>query len=209
MSRSFLFLLGSARVEGNTELLARAAAEQLPGDVEQRWLDLSQLRLPDFSDTRRATDPSSPVEDDEELLRQATLAATDVVIASPLYWYSVSSSTKRYLDYWSNWLSAPNPGFRARMAGRTLWGVTVMTHREEIVAEPLILTLHHTAAYMGMRFGGVLLGNGSRPGQVLDDERALTRAKTFFAQDAPPARFPYENHNENVNADKGGDGQGN
>ena len=50
----------------------------------------------------------------------------------------------------------------------------------------------NSAAYLGMRFGGVLLGNGSKPGDVLNDTEALARAKTFFAQDAPLARFPYE-----------------
>ncbi|QHC30495.1 hypothetical protein GR129_18500 [Streptomyces sp. HF10] len=54
------------------------------------------------------------------------------------------------------------------MAGRALWGVTAMAHREEAVAWPLELTLHHSAAYMGMNFGGVLRGNGTRPGHVLD-----------------------------------------
>ncbi len=191
MTRSFLFLLASARSEGNTELLARAAAEQLPSGTTQRWLDLAQLPLPDYIDARHADGPW-PERENEELLRQATLAATDIVIASPLYWYSVSSYAKRYLDYWSKWLVTPDPGFKVKMAGRTLWGVTAMAHREEVVAEPLVLTLHHTAAYMGMRFGGVLLGNGSRPGQVLDDEQAAVLAKTFFAQEAPLARFPYE-----------------
>ncbi|WP_370150904.1 flavodoxin family protein [Streptacidiphilus sp. EB129] len=192
MARSFLFLLGSARKDGNTELLARAAAEQLPRDTDQRWLDLAELHLPDYYDARHAADSWPQEESDEALLWEATLAATDVVIASPLYWYSVSSYAKRYLDYWSKWLSTPDPGFKAKMAGRTLWGVTALAHREEEVAEPLVLTLNHTAAYMGMRFGGVLLGNGSRPGQVLADERAAVRAKTFFAQEAPLARFPYE-----------------
>ncbi|WP_330458372.1 NAD(P)H-dependent oxidoreductase [Streptomyces sp. NBC_00820] len=192
MARSFLFLLGSARADGNTELLARAAAEQLPGDTEQRWLDLAELRLPDYDDARHSVDSWPQAEGDEALLWEATTAATDIVIASPLYWYSVSSYAKRYLDYWSRWLATPDPGFKAKMAGRTLWGVTAMAHREEVVAEPLILTLHHTAAFMGMRFGGVLLGNGSRPGQVLTDERAASRAKTFFAQEAPLARLPFE-----------------
>ncbi|MFC9245677.1 flavodoxin family protein [Streptomyces sp. NPDC057136] len=192
MDRSFLFLLGSARAEGNTELLARAAAEQLPGDTEQRWLNLTQLRLPDYHDAGHARGPWPEEESDEALLWEAMLAATDVVIASPLYWYSMSSYAKRYLDYWSKWLSTPDPGFKAKMAGRTLWGVTAMAHREGAVAEPLVLTLHHTAAYMGMRFGGVLLGNGSRPGQILTDERAAAQAKTFFAQEAPLARFPYD-----------------
>ncbi|WP_042370388.1 flavodoxin family protein [Streptacidiphilus neutrinimicus] len=190
-TRSFLFLLASARPDGNTELLARAAAEQLPPGTEQRWLDLSAYPLPDYQDTRHANE-SWPGQDHEALLYEATLGATDIVIASPLYWYSLSAYAKRYLDYWSKWLRTPDPQFRAKMSGRTLWGVTAMAHTEEEVALPLELTLNHTAAYMGMRFGGVLLGNGSRPGQVLEDERALARAKTFFASEAPLARFPYE-----------------
>lgn len=191
MTRSFLFLLASARPEGNTAQLARTAAEQLPSDTEQRWLDLAQLPLPDYFDSRHAEEPW-PEQENEELLRQATLAATDIVIASPLYWYSLSSYAKRYLDYWSKWLGTPDPRFKAEMAGRTLWGVTAMAHREEVVAEPLVLTLHHTAAYMGMRFGGVLLGNGSRPGHIRGDEQAALRAKTFFTREAPLARFPYK-----------------
>lgn len=35
-----------------------------------------------------------------------------------------------------------------------------------------------------------LYGNGTAPGDVLRDTDALTHAKTFFAQDAQPARFP-------------------
>jgi multimeric flavodoxin WrbA len=192
MTRSFLFLLGSARAGGNTEQLARAAAEQLPAATGQRWLRLADLHLPDFVDGRHAPGGPEPAGSDEALLLEATLAATDVVVASPLYWYSVSSSTKRYLDYWSKWLRAPGPRFRAEMAGRTMWGVTAMAHTEEVLARPLVLTLRQSAAYMGMRFGGVLLASGDRPGQVLEDERAMARAKTFFAQEAPLARFPHQ-----------------
>ncbi|GLW70999.1 flavodoxin [Kitasatospora phosalacinea] len=192
--RSFLFLLGSARTGGNTEALARAAAEQLPPGTEQRWLHLASLDLPEYVDARHAPGgPASvPTTGDEALLLEATLGASDLVIASPLYWYSLSSATKRYLDHWSKWLRTPDPEFRAKMADRTLWGVTAMAHAEEEVARPLELTLQHTAAYMRMRFGGVLLGNASSPGQVLADEEAMARAKTFFARRPEPARFPYE-----------------
>lgn len=188
--RSFLFVLGSSRPDGNTELLARAAAEQLPADVPQRWVDLASLDLPDFQDGRHESD-WRPGET-EEMLRAATLEATDVVLASPLYWYSLSAQTKRYLDYWSGWLTATDSDFAERMTGRTLWGVTVMAHREEAVGDGLLTVMNNTAAYMRMRFGGVLFGNGSRPGQVRNDERAAIRAKTFFQKDAPLARFPYE-----------------
>ncbi|MFK0015195.1 flavodoxin family protein [Streptomyces sp. NPDC091027] len=189
--RSFLFVLGSSRPDGNTEALARAAARHLPADTARHWLDLTGDPLPDFQDGRHA-DGTWPVGAQEEELRRITLEASDIVIASPLYWYSLSAPAKRYLDYWSGWLGVPGMDFKRRMAGRTLWGVTAMAHEEEVVADGLVTTLHHTAAYLRMRFGGVLLGNGSKPGQVHSDERAMTRAETFFRREAPLALFPYE-----------------
>ncbi|MBD0839013.1 flavodoxin family protein [Streptomyces sp. TRM68416] len=192
MTRRFLFLLGSSRADGNTELLARRAAEQLPGDVEQQWIDLAAHPLPDFEDLRHDSDFTRPTDGNTGLLFDATTTATDIVIASPLYWYSVSAHTKRYLDHWAGWLRIPGVDFRATMAGRTLWGVTALADHEPVVAAPLIGTLNNSAAYLKMRFGGVLLGNGSKPGDVLTDAEALTRAKTFFQQEAPLARFAFE-----------------
>jgi multimeric flavodoxin WrbA len=193
MTRRFLFVLGSSRTEGNTELLARRAAEQLPAGVEQEWISLAELALPDFVDLRRDSDHVHPPTGSVPArLLDATLAATDIVIASPLYWYSVSGLTKRYLDYWSGWLRTPGIGFKDAMAGRTLWGVTALAHEETEVADPLVGTLNNSAAYLGMRFGGVLLGNGSRRGDVLNDTAALALAKTFFTQEPSLARFPYQ-----------------
>ncbi|OIJ66822.1 flavodoxin family protein [Streptomyces mangrovisoli] len=193
MTRRFLFVLGSSRAEGNTELLARRAAEQLPADVEQQWISLAEHPLPDFVDLRRDSDHVRPPAGGAVgLLLDATLAATDIVIASPVYWYSVSGLTKRYLDHWSGWLRTDGLDFKAAMAGRTLWGVSALADDEPSVADPLVGTLNNSAAYLKMRFGGVLTGNGSRRGDVLSDAGALARAKTFFAREAPPARFPHE-----------------
>lgn len=166
MTRRFLFVLGSARLDGNTELLARRAAEQLPPDVEQEWIRLADHPLPDFLDIRHdgIVGAVQPTENDTiRQLLDATLAATDIVIASPVYWYSLSGLTKRYLDYWSDWLRVPGADFKATMAGRTLWGVSALADDEPVVADPVIGTLNNSAAYLKMRFGGVLLGNGSAP----------------------------------------------
>jgi hypothetical protein len=84
----------------------------------------------------------------------------------------------------------PGLGFRAAMAGRTLWGVTTSAGDLPWLAEPLVSTINNWAAFLKMNFGGVLRGNSTAPGDVLKDTDALARAKTFFAQDAPPARFP-------------------
>ncbi|MFD5267294.1 flavodoxin family protein [Streptomyces sp. NPDC058335] len=191
-TRRFLFVLGSSRPEGNTEQLARAAAEQLPAHVEQEWISLAEHPLPDFEDLRHDSDHVRPTEGNVALLLDATLAATDIVIASPLYWYTLSGQAKRYLDYWSGWLRTPGVDLKATLAGRTLWGVTALAEERQAVADPLVGALKNSATYMEMRFGGVLLGNGSKPGDVLNDTQALARAKTFFAQPAPLARYAFE-----------------
>ncbi|MFF5895305.1 flavodoxin family protein [Streptomyces argenteolus] len=172
-------MLGSSRSGGNTETLARLAAEQLPPGTQQRWLDLRDLPLPDFEDRRHSDGHTSPT-GHAAILLEATLAATDVVVASPLYWYAVSTSTKRYLDHWSGWLETPGVGFERRMAGKTLWGVTALADPDPGAADPLAGTLRSAARYLGMRWGGVLLGNGSKPGDVLSDTAATARAKDFF-----------------------------
>ncbi|MER6506996.1 NAD(P)H-dependent oxidoreductase [Nonomuraea sp. NPDC001636] len=178
--RSFLFLLGGNRRDGNTETLARHAAAALPPDVGQRWLRLDDHPLPPFRDIRHSGDGVYPVpEGAEKLLAEATLDATDLVIVSPLYWYSVSATTKLYLDYWSAWMRVPGYDFKASMAGKTVWAVTTISEEDESVADPLIGTLRLSAEYFGS-WGGALVGYANRPGDILRDTGALERAAAFF-----------------------------
>ncbi|MFF7632292.1 flavodoxin family protein [Kitasatospora sp. NPDC008050] len=180
--RRFLFLLASTRSEGNTELLTRRAAEQLPAAVEQRWLRLGELPLPPFTDLRHEGQGGYPQpEGHARTLLEATLWATDLVIASPLYWYSVSADAKLYLDHWVSWMRVPGVEFKPSMAAKTLWGVSVLTTEDHAPADPLVATLRLSAEYLKMRWGGALLGTANKPGQIGEDLGALERAKTFFA----------------------------
>lgn len=180
--RRFLFLLGSARADGNTEILARRAAAQLPADVGQTWLRLDDVPLPPYQDVRHNADAPLPEpEGNERVLLDATLAATDLVIASPLYWYSVSATTKLYLDHWVRWFKVSGADFKARMRAKTMWAVSAISEEDQAMADPLLGTLRLSADYLGMRWGGELLGYASRPGQVLEDTEALAKAKSLFS----------------------------
>ncbi|MEV0416288.1 NAD(P)H-dependent oxidoreductase [Streptomyces sp. NPDC050448] len=187
--RKFVFLLASTRQDGNTEMLARQAAAALPDDVEQQWLRLKDLPVPAFVDSRHdgAGIYPQPVGNARVLL-DATLSATDLVIASPLYWYSLSASAQLYLDHWSGWMRVPGLDFKPRMAGRTMWGITAMASEDRTKADPLIGTLRHCADYMGMHWGGSLLGLANAPGTVLADSEALCAAGRLFLKDREPVR---------------------
>ncbi len=184
MKRRFLFLVASARREGNTETLARIAASDLPDSVEQKWIHLDELPLPRFEDIRHHGERNNPwpqPEGNERLILDATLAATDIVFVAPLYWYSLPASAKLYLDHWSAWLRAPGVEFKKRMAGKKLWSVCVLADDDPNGADLLLTTLQRSAEYMQMGWGGELIGNGSKPGDVLNDHRAVKAAEHFFA----------------------------
>jgi multimeric flavodoxin WrbA len=183
----FLMLVASARSGGNAEILARRAAAALPDDTRQTWLRLADLPLPPFEDHRHEgegvyRDPAGH----GRILLEATLAATDVVFVVPLYWYGLPASAKLFLDHWSGWMRVPGVAFKARMADKTMWAISVYSDSDPETAQPLFATLRLTADYMKMRWGGSVLGYGNRPSDVLQDAAALARASALFSSRVVP-----------------------
>jgi multimeric flavodoxin WrbA len=180
--RHFLFLLTSARHGGNSEWLARKAAESLPEGATSEWIDLLDTPLPSFSDLRHADgDGTYPVPTGNSLaILESTLAASDIVFVAPLYWYSVPTNAKLYLDHWSGWMRVSEYSFKASMAEKTFWAVSALSDPDPTMAEPLIGTLTLSAKYFGGTYGGTLFGFGNKPGDVMTDVEAIGRAHTFF-----------------------------
>lgn len=177
----FLFLNASTREPGhigNTETLARRAAAGLPAGTGQTWCKLADLELPPFVDLRHTAGTyPMPMADAKDLL-DATLAATDIVFVSPVYWFSIPSSLKTYLDHWSAWLRVPGLEFKEQMAGKRLWVIATSGNREK--AQPMLDSYRLCAEFLGMQWQQPLWGKGGAPDAVLADEAALAQASTFF-----------------------------
>src|SRR3569623_3291315 len=121
--RRFLFLVASTREpghEGNSEWLARRAAEVLPAGAAQEWIHVARMSLPPFVDVRHTQGEYPMPEGDLKMLLEASLAATDIVFVSPVYWDSIPAPMKTYIDHWSAWLRVPGLDFMKRMADKTL-----------------------------------------------------------------------------------------
>ena len=135
----FLFLVASSRNEGAAETLAGRAAAALDGRHQQRWLRLADLPLDPFVDIRHDGDGTYPVPHGHaQTLLEATLEATDLVFVVPVYWYSLPTLAKHYLDHWSAWMRVAGVDFKARMAGKRLWAITIVSDETPASAEPLL-----------------------------------------------------------------------
>lgn len=177
----FLFLTTSTREPGhigNTEWLARQAAAALPADTAQTWQHLARMQLPPFVDQRHTSGTYAAPEGDMKTLLDATLAATHLVFVAPVYWYSIPSPLKTYLDHWSAWMRVPGLAFKEPMAAKTLHLVTTSGDRAK--AQPMIDSVQLCAGFLGMRWGGVLWGKGGPPGAVSADAAALAAAAQFL-----------------------------
>lgn len=178
--RSFLFVVASTRAEGNAERLARRAARTLPVGDTQTWLRLTDHPLEPFADTRHSTGYAAPT-GNAKLLCDATLAATDLVIVAPVYWYGFTWPLALYLDHWSGWMRIQERAFMATMKGRALHAVVVDSDDEQAGSSlPLIDSLRRTANYMDMVWNGALVGHANRPGEIENDAAALAAAATYF-----------------------------
>lgn len=178
----YLFLVSSARREGNAEQLAPLAAQSLPAQAQQTWLYLRDYALPPFEDLRHSGQSyAMPTGAARELL-QATLEASDIVFVTPVYWYTVSTDLKRYLDEWSAWLRLPEVEFKVQMARKRFWVLASSTGSPEEAA-PMFATLRLSAEFFGASVAGTLLGNGSQPGQALQNPATQEAARRFFGHE--------------------------
>lgn len=177
----FVFLVASSREPGhmgNTEWLARRAAATLPTDMTQTWLHLSRLHLPAFVDQRHTTGTYPMPEGDLGTVLDQTLAATDLVLVAPVYWFSFPGPLKTCLDHWSAWLRVPGLDFKPQMSKKRLWLITTSGDRPK--AQPMIDSTRLCAEFLDMPLAGVLWGKGGAPEAVLADSAALAQADQLF-----------------------------
>ena len=182
-SPHFLFVVTSTREPGhtgNTEWLARQAAAALPAGTRQTWLSLSQMSLPPFTDLRHTAGQYPAPTGDLATLLDATLAATDIVFVSPVYWYSIPAPLKTYLDHWSAWMRVPGVPFKEQMAQKSLRLVTTSGDRAK--AQPMIDSVRLCAQFLSMGWGDALWGKGGPPGAVQADAAAVAAAGSFLLQ---------------------------
>ncbi|MDR7002205.1 flavodoxin family protein [Neobacillus niacini] len=174
---SIAVIYGGTRPNGNTETLTEHGI---------RGLDVERIHLSDFSilpieDARHAEGGFKDVADDYHSVIDRILQHDTLIFATPVYWYSMSGTMKNFIDRWSHSMrDAKYPDFKQQMAGKKAYVVAVGGDHPYVKALPMIQQFKHIFDFMGMEFAGYVLGEGSRPGDILKDEKALFAAEKLF-----------------------------
>jgi multimeric flavodoxin WrbA len=141
---STIALFSSSRRRGNTGQLIDRIASELNIEV----VDLASKRMSSYDYDHRNRG------DDFELLMKRVLAHDQIIFATPIYWYAVSSAMKVFLDRISDLLELPD----LLSEGRRLRGknaYVVCTSISDDPAAAFMEAFLETFDYLGMHFGGV------------------------------------------------------
>jgi len=138
-----LVVLGSSRSRGNTRMVVDAT---FPAACRT----LVDLRVRSFSDYDYE---HANRDDDFAWLIDALMTHKCIVLATPVYWYSMSATMKRFVDRLSDLVTIRKPLGRA-LAGRHLFVAATSTDPE--LPGGFEQTFRSTADYLDMAWGGCL-----------------------------------------------------
>lgn len=141
-------VFSSSRSNGNTKKLLISIAKQINIDI----VDLAEYTFSEYDYEYNNQ------EDDFLSLIEKVLDYKKIIFASPVYWYSVTPTMKKFLDRISDLLELPkllNTGRRFR--GKTAYVLCSSVSKE--VSSAFISAFEETFAYLGMTCGGYVHAN--------------------------------------------------
>lgn len=172
-------LYGGTRPNGNTETLADHVIQGM--DAERIYLKDHTI-LP-IIDMRHSPEGFQDRNDDYNSIIDRILPHDILLFATPIYWYTMSGSLKNFIDRWSQSLRDANyPDFKATMAAKKAYVIAVGGDQPYLKGLPMIQQFKHIFDFMGMEYGGYLIGKGSKPGDILQDKQALFAAEQLHQQ---------------------------
>ncbi|MFO7317953.1 MAG: flavodoxin family protein [Bacilli bacterium] len=170
---SIAVIYGGTRPNGNSEILT----EQVIQEMAAEKIYLRDYHIQPIIDMRHTEEGFQEREDDYNSIIDRILPHDILIFSTPIYWYSMSGTMKNFIDRWSQTLRDPKyPDFKSKMASKKAYVIAVGGDDPSIKGLPLIQQFQYIFDFMGIEFAGYILGNGNKPGEILQDKVALSAA---------------------------------
>ena len=141
-----VILLGSSNSNGNTKIISNIVADKTNSEV----IDLKQLNISEFDyDFKNRDDDFHP------LVKNIVDNYDLIILATPVYWYTMSARMKIFIDRLSDCLKI------RQEIGRKLKGkkiAVVSCGSDEVLKSGFHMPFQETAKYLGMVYVGNVHG---------------------------------------------------
>lgn len=175
-----LLVMGSPRREGNSATLAKqvaAGAEATGATVESFYLHGMNIQPCTACDAcREERGKDCVIDDDMETLYPKLRQADALVIASPIYWFTVSAQTKLFMDRWYA-LGGPGEEYAA-FAGKRIGIVLTYADVDPFASGAVnaLRTFQDVFNYVGAQIVGMVYGSASEAGEIRNNRDLMEKA---------------------------------
>jgi multimeric flavodoxin WrbA len=182
--KKILVLLGSPRRKGNSTTLAEGiikGAETAGAAVEKVYLHGQKIApCQACYACRKPKSRSCAIDDDMQFIYQKLAEADAWVIASPVYWFTMSAQTKLFMDRCFALFNIK----KEALAGKNI--AVAMSYAD---ADPFVSgcvnalrTFQDAFAYVGANIVGMVYGSADKPGEIKSNQTLMAEAEALGQQ---------------------------
>ncbi|MCX6000282.1 MAG: flavodoxin family protein [Chloroflexi bacterium] len=176
--RKVVVVLGGRREEGNSATLAAElirGAWEAGAMVERFYLHGMTIRpCRACQACQESSDKDCAVDDDMKMLYPRLRAADALVIASPIYWFTVSAQTKLFMD---RCYALGGPDGHA-LAGKDFGIILTYADSDPFTSGAVnaMRTFQDACRFLGARIAGMVYGSASEAGEIKSNRELMDKA---------------------------------
>jgi multimeric flavodoxin WrbA len=182
-NKRVLVVLGSPRKKGNSATLSQmiiTGAEKAGADVETVYLNGLDIRpCQGCYACKKPDSKGCAVDDDMQALYPKITASEAMVVASPVYWFSMSAQTKIFMDRCFGLFNedfSVNPLYRKRIAIAMSYGDSDPFNSGCVNA---LRSFQDAFNYVGARIVGMVYGSAEDPGEIAKNTELMQQAEAL------------------------------
>lgn len=177
--KKILVFMGSPRKNGNSAILAREAidgAKTAGAQIENFYLHGMKIRPCTACDAcRRKKQKDCILKDDMKPLYSKLRQADAILIATPVYWFTVSAQTKLFMDRWYAMGGDEGYPFKGKDFG------IILTYADEDPfrsgAVNALRTFQDAIGFVGGQIKGMVYGSAWKAGEIKKNKALLKKAR--------------------------------
>ena len=176
--RKIMIVVGSPRKKGNTSTLAKqvaTGAKACGAVVETFHLHAMKIKPCNACDAcRRKAGSGCVLKDDMRKLYPKLRSADAIVVASPIYWFTVSAQTKLFMDRW--YALGSDAGYE--LAGKRFGIVLAYADADPFISGAVnaLRTFQDACSFIGAKIVGMVYGSAWKAGEIRRNKSVMKEA---------------------------------
>ena len=181
-NKKIVVILGSPRKKGNSASLAESlikGAEENGAEVQTFFLQGMEIKPCNACDSCLKPDSGCVIDDDMQKIYPAVISADSIVIASPIYWFTINAQVKLFIDRCYALITINQNSKESHAFAGKKFGIILTYGDSDPFRSGAVNALRmyqDMLRYVGAKISGTIYGTAGGPGQIRSNQELMEKA---------------------------------